>query len=148
MRTWVVALLPALALACSRPPPDATPEGVLREWIDRMNAEVDDPHEAVAAYALLSKGTHAELEKRAARASLIEGRHASGYEMLASGRFALRFTPKHFATTRAGDAATVTVTGDDPTEHASVRCVLEGRVWRVDLALPELTELPRRPDGL
>ena len=117
----------------------------MREWIDRMNAQVTDPHEAPAAYALLSKATHAELEKRAERASLIEGRHTSGYETLASGRFALRFAPKHFATTIAGDTATVVVTGDDPTEHASVRCVREGKVWRVDLALPQLTELPRRP---
>jgi hypothetical protein len=147
VRRWPFALLTALLVSCSRPAPDATPEGVLHEWIDRMNAQVTDPHEAPAAYALLSKATHAELEKRAERASLIEGHRASGYEMLASGRFSLRFAPKHYATTITGDTATVVVTGVDPTEHATVRCVKEGRVWRVDLALPELTELPRRPDA-
>jgi hypothetical protein len=146
VRFWALALLTAALLSCSRPPPDATPEGVLREWIDRMNAQVTDPHEGPAAYALLSRATHAELEKRAERASLIEGHHASGYDMLASGRFALRFAPTHFATTIAGDSATVLVTGSEPTERATVRCVKEGAVWRVDLALPELTELPHRPD--
>jgi hypothetical protein len=141
-----LALLAALALSCSRPPPDATPDGAVREWIDRMNAQVDDPREAPAAYALLSKATHENLEKRAERASLIEGRHASGFEMLATGRFALRFAPKRFASRVDGNQATVEVTGEGPDQHATVHCVKEGRVWRVDLALPELTELPRRSD--
>lgn len=147
MRFAAFALLTALVVSCSRPPPDATPEGALREWIERMNAQATDPKEAPAAYAMLSKNTHEQLEKRAERASLIEGHHASGWEMLASGRFALRFPPKHFVTTVEGSTATVVVTGDEPSERAAVRCVKEGAVWRVDLALPELTELPHRPDS-
>ena len=147
MRFAWLALLTALLVSCSRPPPDATPEGALREWIERMNAQVTDPKEAPAAYAMLSKTTRAELEQRAERASLIEGHHASGWEMLASGRFSLRFPPKHFATQLEGNSATVQVTGAEPSEHATVHMVKEGAVWRVELALPELTELPRRPDS-
>ena len=119
----------------------------MREWIDRMSAQEVDPSEARAAYALLSKGTHEALEKRAERASLIEGHRVDAHEVLAPGRFGLRFSPKHFATTITGDTATVVVTGDEATDRATVRCVKEGSAWRVDLALPELTELPHRPDG-
>ncbi len=146
MRFALFALLTAACLACSRPPPDATPEGALRAWIDAMGAQVSDPHETHAAYALLSKQTHQGLEKRAERASRIEGRRIEAQEMLAQGRFALRFTPKKFATTTSGDTATIEVTGDEPSDHATIHCVKEGPVWRIDLTLPELVDLPRRQD--
>ncbi len=111
-----------------------------------MSATVNDPHETRAAYALLSKQTHQGLEKRAERASRIEGRRIDATEMLAQGRFALRFPPKRFTTSLHGDTADVDVTGDEPSEHATIHCVKEGTVWRIDLTLPELADLPRRQD--
>ena len=147
MRLALLALLTAAIVSCSRPPPDATPEGALRTWLDEMGAQVSDPHETRAAYAMLSKQTHQNLEKRAERASRIEGRRIEAQDMLAQGRFALRFTPKKFVTTTSGDSATVEVTGDEPSDHATIHCVKEGPVWRVDLALPELVDLPRRQDA-
>lgn len=112
-----------------------------------MDAQVSDPHEARSAYALLSKATHQGLEKRAERASRIEGHRVDANDVLAQGRFALRFPPRKLTTTIAGDVATIDVTGDDPTtEHAIVHCVKEGAVWRIDLALPELVDLPHRPE--
>lgn len=146
MRFALLALLTAFLASCSRAPPDATPDGAVREWIDRMSAGQADPVEARSAWDLLSKATHESLEKRAERASLIEGRRVEARDVLAPGRFALRFTPKRFATNVQGAAATVEVSGDEPTDRAAIHCVREGRVWRVDLALPELTELPHRPD--
>lgn len=147
MRFASFVLLTALAAACSRPPPDATPDGAVREWIDRMSAEESDPTEARSAWELLSRGTHEALEKRAQRASLIEGRHVEARDVLAPGRFSLRFTPTRFTPRVQGATATVDVAGPEPTDRATLHCVREGKRWRVDLALPELTELPRRPDA-
>lgn len=115
-----------------------------------MDTQVSDPH-APDAYELLSKQTHDALQKRADRASRIEGHRVEGREILAQGRFALRFQPRKFTTTTTGDTAVVEVTGDDPETHASVRCVKEGTAgdprWRVDLALPDLADLPHRTDN-
>src|SRR5947209_11981820 len=101
---------------CSRPPPDATPEGAIRTWLERMEAQVSDPQETKSAYAMLSKATHANLEKRAERASRIEGRRIEPQEMLAQGSFALRFAARKFSTTTSGDSATGDVSGDEPTD--------------------------------
>ncbi len=150
VRTLWLALLTVAIVSCSRKPPDATPEGALRTWLERMDAQVSDPH-APDAYELLSKATHENLQKRADRASRIEGHRVEPREVLAQGRFALRFPPRKFKTTQSGDTATVEVTGDDPYSRAVVRCVKEGSKddprWRVDLALPELADLPHRPEN-
>jgi hypothetical protein len=147
VRLAVFVLLTVAIVSCTRKPPDATPEGALREWIEHMQAQVTDPHETRAAYAMLSKATHENLEKRAVRASRIEGRRVEPYEVMAEGRFALRFEPTHFTTTTAGAVATIDVTGEDPTDRASMHAVKEGAVWRVELALPDLPDLPHRPEN-
>jgi hypothetical protein len=144
VRSLAIALLTALAIACSRPPPDATPEGALRAWIEEMQSP--EPESAKAAYALLGASTHAQLEKRAERSSRIEGHRIAPYEVLAQGRFALRFRPAHFVTTTSGNTANVVVTGEEPTDTATIRCSKEGKVWRVELDLPELLDLPHRQE--
>jgi hypothetical protein len=131
------------SVGCSRPPPDATPEGALREWLDRMQTEPN----ARAAYGLLGASTRQKLEKRAERSSRIEGHRVEPYEILAQGRFALRFPPKHFKTAMAGDTATIDVSGDEPSDVATLHCVKEGPVWRVNLDLPDLVDLPRRQES-
>jgi hypothetical protein len=150
VRICALVFLTALALACSRPPPDATPEGALREWIDKMGAERDGPRQegsARAAYALLSAGTHEKLEKRAERSSRSEGHHVEPWDVLAPGRFALKFRPTHLTSTVSGDTATVRVTGDAPEDLAVMHCAREGKAWRVVLDLPELMELPHRQEN-
>jgi hypothetical protein len=112
-----------------------------------MEAQRADAVSARAAYGLLSKATHVQLEKRAERSSRIQGRHVEPYEVIAQGRFALRFPPQRFASTITGDTALVQVTGDQPTETATVHCAKEGLVWRVTLDLPELMDLPHRPEN-
>ena len=108
-----------------------------------MDAERSDPSTAPSAYALLSRGTQAELEKRAERSSRIEGHRVQPYEVLAPGRFAMRFEPRRFKTVVTGDTATVDVIGDGAGDVATMRCAREGKVWRVVLELPELAPLPR-----
>jgi hypothetical protein len=145
MRRSLVAMLTAAVVSCSRPPPDATPEGSIREWVERMEAQQADPETARQAYALLSRGTQAQLEKRAERSSRIEGHRVEPYDVLAPGRFALKFEPRAFKAQVSGETATVDVVGEEPSEVAVMHCVKEGVGWRVVLDLPDLEELPRRP---
>jgi hypothetical protein len=132
--------------ACSRVPPDATPDGALRLWIERMEQPTSDTKQAQEAYALLGPETRANLEERAARASRAQGRHLESYEMLALGRFGLKFRPASMHAQTAGDSARVEVVGDDPTvDHASVRMKREFGTWKVELDLVPLPPVQRRP---
>jgi hypothetical protein len=143
----VIAAL-AMTLSCSHPAPDATPEGAVTLWLERMEESRDDPMASREAFLLLGPATRANLEERALRASQAQGRRAEAYEMLAPGMFGLKFRPKTKRASIVGDQATVEVVGADPsTEHASVRCVRESAGWRVEPELPEPTALPRRTDG-
>jgi hypothetical protein len=146
MRIGGLALV-AIA-ACSRPAPDATPEGAVRAWLDRMEASDDDAHAIREAYALLGPTARANLGERAERASRLEGHRVEPWEMLAEGRFGLKFRPKSMVSRVEGDQATVAVTGDEPlTEHALVHCAREAAAWRVEPELPPVPALPRRdPD--
>jgi hypothetical protein len=136
--------------ACSRAAPDATPDGVVHLWLERMETSTDDPRAAREAYALLGPASRATLEDRAARASRVQGRRVEPYEMLAEGRFGLKFRPKTMSATVTGDQATVEVMGSDPAaEHATVHCTREraGEGWRIEPGLPDITALPRWRDG-
>ena len=142
---WVVAV----ATGCSRSPPEATPDGVVRLWLEKMEASTSDPRAAREAFALLGPATRRNLEIRAARASRIQGRRFEPYEMLAEGRFGLRFRPKTMSVVGpVGEEAKVDVVGTDPAvERATVRCAREKGVWRIEPELPEVTDLPRWRDG-
>jgi hypothetical protein len=142
-----LVVLPAIA-GCHRPAPDATPEGVVRAWLDRMEASDGDTHAVKDAYGLLSPAARANLKERAERASRLEGHRVEPWEMLAEGRFGLKFRPKTMVSHVDGDVATVAVTGNEPlSEHATVRCAREASAWRVEPELPALPALPRRdPD--
>jgi hypothetical protein len=131
-----------LLAACSRPPPDSTPDGALRLWIEKMEFQVNDPQKGKDAFALLGPQARQNLEERSQRASRAQGRRVEAWEMLAQGRFGLKFRPATMRPTTIGDTSTIEVAGDDPTvDHATVRCVREGTVWRVE---PELTAPPEQ----
>jgi hypothetical protein len=140
-RTWVPAaafLCFAFVAGCSRPPPDATPDGVVRIFLDDMEAASEDPKAMRAAYDLLGPEARANLQERARRTSQLLGRQAPAWEMLAAGRFGLAFRPKAMRATVVGDRATVEVVGADPqNEHATVVCTRESGGWRVEPCLPE-----------
>ena len=123
--TFVVLASMGIA-GCTRAAPDATPEGVVRLWLDTMDTSQEDPRATREAFELLGPAARANLEERAARASNAQGRRVEPLEMLAEGRFGLRFRPKSMSTRiegAAGEYATVEVLGDAPlTEHAIVHC--------------------------
>jgi len=128
----------AFAAACSRAPPDATPDGAVRLFLDDMETASDDPRVMKRAYELLGPVARANLEERAHHTSQLQGRQVAPWDMLAAGRFGLTFRPKTMKSMRVGDRATVEVVGADPVnEHASVVCVHEAGGWRLEPGLPE-----------
>ena len=142
----VIAALSALS-ACQRKPPDLTPEGAVRELLDRIDRIETDPSEARAVYELLAPQTRQNLIERARRASTTSGRDIPPQEMLAPGRFSLRFEPRKMHTRVADDRAVVDVTGIDPeTDRAEVPCVLEDGRWRIEIPLPALAPVEKRPE--
>jgi hypothetical protein len=135
----------AVCGACTWPAPDATPEGAVRAWLDRMEASDEDAHAIREAYALLGPTARANLVERAERASRLEGHRVEPWDMLAEGRFGLKFRPKAMVSKIDGEVATVAVTGDEPlSEHALVHCARVAAAWRVEPELPPVPALPRR----
>jgi hypothetical protein len=152
VRRVLAALVLALSVlaslgACSRPPPDSTPEGAVRLWLDALQDSVDDPAQAKAVYGLLGPTARANLDERAARASQVQGRKVEPQEMIAAGHFGLRFRPKRLSSTIEGENAFVDLFGDDPGDRAQLRCVHVGAAWRVEPELAPLQVLPRRGDA-
>jgi hypothetical protein len=136
-RLAVAWLVVALA-ACSHPPPDSTPAGAVRLFLEDMESADEDPLLMRHAYDLLGPAARANLEERAHRAARAQGRQVAPWEMLAAGRFGLAFRPKTYRPpTIVGDRATVEVLGADPAaEHASVVCIREPGGWRIEPDLP------------
>ena len=147
-RRAVLVLGFSLLTDCARAKPDETPEGVVRAWIEAMQRVHGDPEDVKRAYALLAEPAKKNLEERARRASDATGRKMTPESMLVPSRFSLRFSPRTYRSRVAGDRALVEVTGADPeVEKAQVPCVREEGRWRVDLVLPPLPAIEKRPDG-
>jgi hypothetical protein len=148
-RSWrLSSLFVACALfACEAPKADATPEGVVMEFVERMRRVHGDPQAAKAAYDLLWLDAKGNLAERAKRASAVAGRPVAPEEMLAPSRFALAFRPKRYTSRIEGRWAVVVVTGDAPaTEKKEVRVTLEEDGWRIALEVPALPPIRKR-DG-
>ena len=135
------------SLGCSRSAPDATPEGAVRLFVEKMESGAEDPRAMREAYQLLGPRARANLKERADRASKGQGRRYEPFEMLAEGRFGLKFRPKAMSTKVEGDDAFVDVRGEGPEERATVRCVREAPAWRVEPELPDVIAPQRRTDG-
>ncbi len=110
-----------LASGCSHAPPDATPDGAVKLFLDEMEQASDDPRLMHAAYGLLGPTARANLEERARRTSRLQGRQAQPWEMLAAGRFGLAFRPKAYRPAVVGDRASVEVFGADSADRARQR---------------------------
>jgi hypothetical protein len=148
MAKTITTLLVALALTsagCGRRLPDATPDGAVRELVERLHRVHGDPADAHAAYDLLSKRTQANLSARAQRYSAASGKMIAPEAMLAPSRFLTRFEPQRYTAKIAGAYALVDVTGLLEGEHAQIACVFEDVAWRVELALPPLAPVQLRP---
>jgi hypothetical protein len=146
VRALAVPLVLA-SFACSRPTPDATPEGAVRLFVEKMESSAEDPRAMRDAYQLLGPHARANLKERAERASKGQGHRYEPYEMLAEGRFGLKFRPKAMTARIDGEDAFVEVRGDGPEEHATVHCTHEGNAWRVEPELPDVQAPQRRADG-
>jgi hypothetical protein len=143
----VLVLTLLFGAACSRPPPDGTPEGVVRLWLEKMETASEDSRAMKDAYGLMGPRARANLKERADRASRGQGRRYEPYEMLAEGRFGLRFRPRAMTTHIEGDDAVVDVDGERPAEHAQVKCVREGQLWRIEPELPDVVVPTRQLDA-
>ena len=144
---FTVALVALAAAACTRAAPDATPEGAVRLFVEKMETGAEDPHAMREAYQLLGPHARSNLKERADRASKGQGRRYEPYEMLAEGRFGLKFRPKTMTANILGEDAFVEVRGDGPEERATVHCVREAPAWRVEPELPDVQAPQRRGDG-
>ena len=143
-----LALGGALTLGgCSRAALDATPEGTVRLFVEKMESGAEDPRAMRDAYLLLGARARANLKERADRASKGQGRRYEPHEMLAEGRFGLKFRPKAMSAKVEGDDAFVDVRGEGPEEQATVHCSREGGAWRVEPELPGVLAPQRRSDG-
>ena len=147
VRYLPIALFALFLVACTRAAPDATPEGAVRLFVEKMEVAADDGRAMRDAYQLLGPRAKNNLKERAERASRGQGRHFEPYEMLAEGRFGLKFRPKSITSRANGDEALVDVAGDSAEDHATVRCTREGGSWRVEPDLPDVTQPARRGDG-
>jgi hypothetical protein len=140
----VIAL--ALALAgCGRRVPNATPDGAVRELVERLRRIRGDPADAKAAYALLSRRAQQNLAARAQRYSAASGKAIAPEAMIAPSRFLVRFEPQRYVAQISGSYARVDVLGLLAGERAQVPCVFEDAAWRVDLGLPPLPSVQVRP---
>jgi outer membrane murein-binding lipoprotein Lpp len=130
------AVLAASMLAgCSHPPPDSTPDGVVRLFLDDIEGASSDPRLMHAAYDLLGPAAKANLAERARRATFLPGQTVQPWDVLVG--FGLAFRAKAVRAAVVGSRATVEVYGADPqNEHASITCVKQGAVWRIEPALP------------
>lgn len=144
----IVALCSASVLisGCAPRPANATPEGAVREFIDRMRTVGSgDPSAAKAVFAVFSKRTRQNLAERAQRYSAASGKTIAPEAMIVPSRFTIRFEPQRMTSTVVGSHALVEIIGLGPDERAKVTCAFEDDGWRVDLELPPLPAVQVRP---
>ena len=121
------------------------PERAVQELIERLQHLNGDPNATRAAFNLLSKRARANLEARAMRYGSASGKTIPAEAMLVPARFLLRFVPQHYLAQQGDGRAVVQVLGRLDENRATLPCVLEGGVWRVDLTFPGLPQLQVRP---
>lgn len=119
----------------------------MRLFVEKMETGAEDPRAMREAYQLLGPHARSNLKERADRASKGQGRRYEPFEMLAEGRFGLKFRPKTMIAKIEGEDAFVEVRGDGPEERATVHCVREAPAWRVEPELPDVQAPQRRGDG-
>lgn len=133
------AVLLALALmlgSCNKEPPNATPDGAVRELVEHLRRLDGDPKEAKAAFLLLSKRAQDNLALRAERYSQASGKRIEPELMIAPASFIERYAAHSYATEIQGARARVTIRGVLESERAEIACVYEDGGWRVDVELP------------
>ena len=128
--SWAVpALLIALAgpsFACGSGGSDVGDDGpteTLSRFLETMDRSNLNESARKEAYAMLDETAQQALAERARRAAGVSGREFSPWDMLAPGRFRLRFVPAEHHGMRAtvtGDHAVVQVVSEDGKDKVSV----------------------------
>jgi hypothetical protein len=147
-RAWVLVLaigLASLVSGCGTRAVNATPEGAVREFVERMRRVQGDPADAKAAFDLLSNGAKANLKARAERYSAASGKAIAPEAMIVPSLFLLRFEPERYHAKISGSYALVEAQGLLPEERAQIPCVFEEEVWRLDLPVPPPAPIQTRP---
>ena len=144
------ALLLSLALlvgsaGCNRRPVNASPDGAVRELVERLRLVNGDPAAAKSAFELLSKRARTNLAERAQRYSAASGKTITPEAMIVPSRFVVRFEPQRYSAQVSGNHALVEIVGLGAEDHAQVACVFEDEAWRVDLPFPPLPPVQVRP---
>lgn len=145
--SWQTTML-ALGLlvgcaSCSHEPSSRTPTGALRLFVDAMDRSQWDPSALRDAYGLLSSSARDRLRERAKLATSLAGRKLEPWDVLAQGRFRLRFAPQWERRTKERvdrDRATVIVRGSGEKHRAEVPMVREEGAWHVALEIPPVTK--------
>jgi hypothetical protein len=135
-QTWLLLAL-AVAPACGQSEADG-PADTLSRFLETLDRSALNDSARREVFAMLDDTAQAGLAERAQRAALVTGRSFSPWEMIAPGRFRLRFAPAGHSGLRAtvnGDHAVVHVRADDGKERASVPMTRQGGRWRVQLAV-------------
>jgi len=149
VRRWMVIVglgaANVFGSGCTPRPANATPEGAVREFIERMRLVGSEPAAAKSVFAVLSKRTRQNLAERAQRYSAASGKTIAPEAMIVPSRFLIRFEPQRMTSTVVGSHALVQVLGLGPDEHAKVTCAYEEDGWRVELELPPLPAVQVRP---
>ena len=120
------------------PPPDATPDGAVRLFLDDMEAASDDPRVMQRAYDLLGPAARANLEERAHRTSRLQGRQVAAVGDARGGRFGLAFRPQDDATDDASATARrwrSSAQTRQTSTRASSACTSRAD-WRIEPGLP------------
>ena len=139
------AVLVAALGGCEPDAAVATPDGAVRAFVDLVRSYEGNEREAEAIYELLSSRAKSNLQARAERYGAASGKTIEPWAMLVPSRMVPRFSPQGYAAQVVGKYALVEIVGVGPTEVARVPCVLEEGAWRLDLVLPELPPVLRRP---
>ena len=148
VRLSALALL-LVAPSCASGDADKNPSEALSRFLEAMDRSLQHEAALKEAYALVDEAAQRELRARAERASSLASRSFAPWEMIAQGRFRLRFAQLDRADVRStvtGDRATVHVKDEDG-RSADVPLVREHGHWRVQLVLPSTTAqgAPRAP---
>ena len=137
-----------LACACGASDADDDPAEALSRFLDTMERSNVSETALPEAYAMLDGSARQQLQARAQHAARVAGRDFEPWQMLAQGRFRLRFAPADHggmhATIRGNDA-TVHVVSDDKRSQVDVPMVREQGRWRVKLTIPEAHGPPAEP---
>jgi len=142
---WVLlSAVGVLAAACGEERQDATPTGALVMFLEAMEQGENDSASLQRAFQLLDPVARKGLEARAQKAQSLAGRPYDAWEMLAEGRFRMRFTPaRHRMRAKVdGDRAKVSVSDAAGKQTVHVPMVLEDGAWRVVLELPPMYQPP------